>query len=421
MSLSREIEMTPHEFTLLMYNLSLFPIIFFSVLFLFLTLLRLFIGNDKKENHKKMKDIPFISVQIPAYNDPIAERCVKKCMEFDYPKDKYEIIIADDSTSPETGALLKRLSNENHGFVKYVHRNSREHFKPGALKNAMNVTKGDIIVIFDADWIPEKNFLKRIIEPFSDPKVALVQTKQGFYNKNTNLITRFAAYVLMIYHDIIMPINNRINCVFFCGTAGAIRRSAFEEAGGWNLNSITEDCDLSVNLLLRGYKSVYLDIETPSEVPATFEGFVKQQMRWCYGNTRVFFDNAFRILFGKGIALRQRAMIVYITLGNIIAPVVVLMTIFGFAGWFIGEPTLFSFSDVTNLMARGIYTAGFISMGFFTLCKKKQLSEFHYLVASAFTIGIIIAVANTIAFFKAAANSKLGWYCTPKSANDGLV
>ena len=413
--------MTPHEFTLFMYNLSLFPIIFFSVLFLFLTVLRLFIGNGKKEDYKKMKDLPFISVQIPAYNDPVAERCVQKCMEFDYPKDKYEIIIADDSTSAETRTMLKRFADENPGFVKYVHRSNRENFKPGALKNAMSATRGGFIVIFDADWIPEKDFLKKIIEPFSDPKVALVQTKQGFYNKNTNLITRFAAYVLMIYHDIIMPVSNRINCVFFCGTAGAIRRSAFEEAGGWNLNSITEDCDLSVNLLLRGYKSVYLDIETPSEVPATFEGFIKQQMRWCYGNTRVFFDNAFRILFGKSITFRQKAMILYVTLGNVIAPMVVIMTIFGFAGWFIGEPTLFSFSDVVNLISRGIYTAGFISMGVFTLYKKRQLSELPYLVASAFTIGIILAVANSIAFFKAAANSKLGWYCTPKSANDGLV
>ena len=260
-----------------------------------------------------------------------------------------------------------------------------------------------------------------MIEPFSDPKVALVQTKQGFYNKNTNLITRFAAYVLMIYHDIIMPVSNRINCVFFCGTAGAIRRSAFEEVGGWNLNSLTEDSDLTVKMLLMGYKTVYLDFATPSEVPSTFESFIKQQMRWCYGNTRVFFDNAFRILFGKSITFRQKAMILYVTLGNVIAPMVVIMTIFGFAGWFIGEPTLFSFSDVVNLISRGIYTAGFISMGVFTLYKKRQLSELPYLVASAFTIGIILAVANTIAFFKAIANSKLGWYCTPKSANDGLV
>lgn len=413
--------MTPHDFTLYMYNLTLLPIIFFTVLFLFLALLSLFIGSGKNAGYKKMKDLPFISVQIPAYNDPIAARCVKRCMEFDYPKDKFEIIIADDSTNKETRLMLGKFADENPGFVRYIHRESREGFKPGALKNAMKSARGEIMVVFDADWIPGRDFLKKIIGPFSDPKVAIVQARQGFYNKNTNLITRFAAYILMVYHNVIMPINNRINCVFFCGTAGAIRKSAYEEIGGWNLNSITEDCDLSVNLILKGYKSAYIEDETTSEVPDTLEGFVKQQMRWCYGNTRVFFDNAPRILFGKGITLKQRAMITYITLGNVIAPVVVLMTLFGLAGWFIGEPVLFSLSDASNFVLKGFYTAGFLLMGVFALYKNGRLSEFPYFVLSAFTIGIILAVANTIAFFKAVLNSKLSWYCTPKAANDRLV
>jgi len=123
---------------------------------------------------------------------------------------------------------------------------------------------------------------------------------------------------------------------------------------------------------MKGYRGVYLDFETPSEVPDTFEGFVKQQMRWCYGNARVFFDNAGKILVGKGISLRQRAMISYITLGNLIAPAVVLMTVFGFSGWFLGEPQLFNMQDVVTLLSRFLFTAGFLVMGILTLWKKRQ-------------------------------------------------
>ncbi|PIY60334.1 hypothetical protein COY95_02315, partial [Candidatus Woesearchaeota archaeon CG_4_10_14_0_8_um_filter_47_5] len=243
-------------------------------------------------------------------------------------------------------------------------------------------------------------------------------TRQGFYNHATNLISRFAAYSLMIYHTIIMPINNKVNCVFFCGTAGALRREAFEEVGGWNSNSITEDSDLSVRLLLQGYKTVYLDIETPSEVPHTFESFIKQQMRWCYGNARVFFDNGYDILFSRNLSLAQRIMIIFITLANLIAPFVVLMTIFGLGGWFFGEPSLFNIQDIIDLFSRFLITAGFMVAGLITLKKRNRLEEVHYLILSSLTLGLVLSVANGIAFLRASANRGLGWFCTPKLANE---
>ena len=417
--------MNSHDLALFVYNLSLIPIILFSVLFLLLSIINLLISSGENSSrkivYKKIKHIPFVTVQIPTYNDPVAERCVKQCLTFDYPKNKYEIIIADDSTNIETQKLLKKYANQYPNFVKYVHRNNREHFKPGALKNTLKITNGEIIVIFDSDWIPKKNFLKRIIEPFSDPKIAIVQSGQGIYNKNANLITRFATYLMMTYHKIVMPINNRINCVFFCGTAGAIRKSALLEVGGWNVNSITEDSDLTINLLLNGYKSIYLDFETPSEVPDTFESFIKQQMRWCYGNVRAFIDNAHRIFFNSRLKIPQKIMILYVTLGNLIAPFVVIMTLSGFLGWFLGEIVLFNINDLVKFFSVWMYTSGFLLMGIIVLYKKRQLYDFPYFLLSALSIGIVLAVANSIAFFLAIANQKLSWFCTPKIANDSFV
>ena len=412
---------TPYTLSLFIYNLSLLPVIFFSVLFLTLSLISILLGRKEQQRFRKLDRLPFVSVQIPTFNDPIAERCVRKCMEFDYPKDRYEIIIADDSTNINTQNLLRRFAEENPELIKYIHRENRNGFKPGALKNAMKITKGEILVIFDADWIPGKDFLEKIIRPFSDKKIAIVQTRQGFYNKDTNLITRFASYTLMIYHTIVMPINNRINCVFFCGTAGAIRRSAFEEVGGWNLNSITEDFDLSVKLLSKGYKTTYLDFETPSEVPDTFEGFIKQQMRWCYGNARVFFDNASNILFKNGLSSKQKAMVAFVTLANIGAPFVVIMTIFGFSGWFLGEPSLFKWQDIIDLSSRFAYTGGFFLMGAIALFRLDRLKEFGHFIISALAMGLVLAVSNSIAFMKAIFNIPLHWHCTPKTDNSSVL
>ena len=410
--------MSPHEITLFLYNMTLFPVIFFSLLFILLAFINIFFfSKPKKDRYPKQERMPFISVQIPTFNDPVAKRCIERCLQFDYPKDRFEIVIVDDSTNVETQLLLAEYAELHPGFVKYIHRENRQGFKPGALRNAMKITKGEIIVIFDADWIPGKQFLKRISKPFADPKVALVQTRQGIYNRDTNLITRFAAYTLMIYHSIIMPINNKINCVFFCGTAGALRRSAMDEVGGWNLNSITEDSDLSVNLLKRGYRTVYLDFETPSEVPETFESFVKQQMRWCYGNVRVFCDNAKSILFGKGFSIKQRMMITYILMSHAIAPIIVGMTLFGLSGWFVGEPTLITWGDMVEFIAKFLMTAGFIFIGAVMLYRYRLLKELKYLVATVFTIGPIMAFSSTIAFFRAIFNKGLHWFCTPKNDN----
>lgn len=413
--------MNAYDFSLLMYNLALIPVVFFSVLFFILTVINLFMGKKKPVKYKKLKSLPFITVHIPTFNDPIGVRCVKKCMKFDYPKNKFEIIIVDDSTNKKTQKLLKKFSKNYPSFIKYIHRDDRDGFKPGALQNAMKITKGEVIVVFDADWIPKRDFLQKVVKPFSDPKVAIVQTRQGFYNHTTNLISRFAAYLLMIYHTIILPISNKLNCVFFCGTAGALRRSAFEEVGGWNTKSITEDSELSVKLLLKGYKSVYLDYETPSEVPDTFEGFIKQQMRWCYGNARVFFNNAWSILFKKGLDIKQRIIIMFITLANSSTVVVVLMTFFGFAGWFFGELKLLTFSDFIQLWSKIFMTGGFVFAAIIALYKRNRLNEFWYLVLSVFTMGLVIATSNAVAFTKAVFNKRLGWFCTPKVANVDVI
>jgi cellulose synthase/poly-beta-1,6-N-acetylglucosamine synthase-like glycosyltransferase len=414
---------TLHDINLFVYNLALVPVIFFSSLFIFLALLNIAIDRERSRK-AKLDFFPFVTIQVPSFNDPVAERCVDACRKFRYPQDRFEIMILDDSTDERISSRLARYAGR-HRNVRFVHRETREGYKPGALKDAMHLVRGEIIVLFDADFVPAPDFLERVVPPFKDPKVAIVQGRQGFSNAKKNLIARFARYLLLVHHLIIMPINNKMNTVFFCGTAGAIRKSAIEAAGGWNTKSITEDSDLSVKILAKGYRTVYLPFETPSEVPITLEAFIKQQMRWCFGGIRVFFDHKKELFGGGRLTIRQRLMITYLTLGNLIAPVVILMTVAGFLGWVSGDLRLFGVPDVIDFFLKFFYTAGFLIMGALALYKRRELTEFPHLLLAAFSVSLVLSVANTVAVYKAVFRKdqplfakKTSWICTPKTGNE---
>ncbi len=418
--------MTPHEITLILYNLALLPVVFFSILFVVLTIISVYVDRPatrKTEAVPKLKREPHITVQVPTFNDPIALRCLDACRKFRYRN--FDIMIIDDSTDKKTAKMLAEYAKKHKG-VSYVHRDNREGYKPGALQEAMPLVKGEIIALFDADFVPKREFLTRIAKPFEDEQVAIAQARQGFLNAEKNLVSRFAAYLLQVYHYILMPINQRLNTVLFCGTAGAIRKSALIDVGGWNAKSITEDSELSVRLLAKGYRNEYLPFETPSEVPVTIESFIKQQMRWCFGNIRVFFDQMGVILWQKGLTLGQRCMITFLTLGTIVAPVVILMTIAGFMGWFSGDLRLFGLGDLADFALKFFYTAGFLVIGFVMLLKRRSPKEFPHLLLAAFSISIILAAANSVAIYKAVfrkdkplfASKQNSWICTPKTGNE---
>lgn len=415
--------MTPEQITLAIYNLALIPVVFFSVVFLVLSFLGLFTDKKIGTINKKNRKYPSVTVQIPSFNDLVAIRCAKACMAMRYPKNKVQYMIVDDSTDKKIALELKKFSKRNN--ILYIHRMHREGYKPGALRDAMPYVTGEIIVIFDADFIPKKRFLEEITLPFKNPKIGIVQARQGFLNADYNLVSKFASYLLMIHHTILMPINHRINTVFFCGTGGAIRKKAIEDAGGWNANSITEDSDLSIKILAKGYKNVYMKLETPSEVPITLEGFLKQQMRWTYGNIRVFIDHFKKIFFTRKFNIKQKLMISYMTMGPTIAPIILIMTLAGLSGWFMGDPQLFELSQLFEFSIKFFYTAGFLIMAGITLYKHKSLKEFPKLLLATFSVSIILAFANSVAAYKAIfmknkelyPSKKNSWICTPKQGN----
>ena len=151
-------------------------------------------------------------------------------------------------------------------------------------------------------------FLKKIVKPFfQDEKIAIVQSRMGYINHNQNFITKLSSTLLMTYHHFYCPFSSKLGISFFCGTHGAIKKDVLIEAGGWNEKNLTEDAELSIKIFKKGYKSVYLpNLKVRGELPFTFEAFIKQQMRWTYGMTRTFMDNARSIWFGGHFSLSQK-------------------------------------------------------------------------------------------------------------------
>jgi cellulose synthase/poly-beta-1,6-N-acetylglucosamine synthase-like glycosyltransferase len=420
--------MTTHDLFLVLYKGAFIPVCIGSGVFFLLAVISLLVDRSRgsRAPKNKLTEYPFITVQLPSYNDPVAVRCVEACLNFDYPKDRYDIMILDDSTDKATASLLEDMARRHPDRIRFFHRDNRAGYKPGALKAWMPYVRGKLVVIFDADFVPHPNFLKNIAQPFEDPQVAIVQGRQGsFLNGSQNLVTRFASYLLGLQHYILMPINQCCNAVFFCGTGGALRKRAIEAVGGWNTTSITEDSDLSVRLLVKGYRSVYLPFDTPSELPVTLKAFLRQQMRWCFGNARVFFDHAWQILGRGPLSLAQRIMISFMTIGSLIAPIVILFTIAGSLAWITGDPRPFTMDDVLEVLTTVLLTSGFLIMGLVMLVKRGSQAQFPRFVAAAVSLGYVLTCALTVAVYKAAFRKdkplfaqKTSWICTPKSGNE---
>ncbi len=265
-------------------GLSLYGIHRYSILYLYFKN-----RHRKPETPSKFDVLPIVTIQLPIYNEVhVVERLLKAISELDYPKDKFEIQILDDSTD-ETRELTDRtVANlQANGFDAVVlHRKDRVGFKAGALDYGFNRAKGEFFFILDADFVPPPNILRDCIHYFRDPKVGMIQTRWGHINRSYSWLTRAQAILLDGHLVLEQTARSRTGRFFnFNGTAGLWRKSCIGEAGGWQHDTLTEDLDLSYRAQLRGWKFVFLgDIVTPAELPVDIDGLKTQQHRWAKGS-----------------------------------------------------------------------------------------------------------------------------------------
>ena len=232
---------------------------------------------------------PQVTVQLPIYNElHTVERLLAAVAALDYPRERLEIQVIDDSTDG-TRSLIARTTERLRGQgldVLHVTRSDRRGYKAGALAAGLASARGELIAVFDTDFIPEPGFLRRVVPQFDDPRVGCVQTRWGHVNRTYNPITRVQA--LMLDGHFIVEQTARSRAGFFIsfnGTAGVWRRACIEDAGGWSGETLTEDLDLSYRAQMRGWRIAYLpEVVVPAELPVQIGAFKQQQARWAQGS-----------------------------------------------------------------------------------------------------------------------------------------
>ena len=236
-------------------------------------------------------ELPLVTVQLPMFNEMyVAERLLEGVAGIDYPKDKLEIQVLDDSTD-ETQRIAAAKVEElrARGFdAVYIHRTDRTGYKAGALENGVKQAKGEYLLVFDADFVPTPSIIQQLIHHFTDPKVGMVQARWGHLNRDYSMLTRVQSMMLDGHFVVEHIARNRSGRFFnFNGTAGIWRKDAIVDAGGWEHDTLTEDMDLSFRAQLRGWKFVYVpDALAPAEVPCEMNSFKSQQFRWAKGSAQ---------------------------------------------------------------------------------------------------------------------------------------
>ena len=279
-------------------------------------------------------ELPTITVQLPLFNEMyVVERLVRAVTEIDYPRELLEIQVLDDSID-ET-VKIARATVEHYaraGFdISYLHRDDRTGFKAGALENGMKTAKGELISIFDADFVPKPDFLRKLVHYFTDRTVGCAQMRWAHINGSYNLLTRLQTIMLDGHFVVEQTTRNRSGSFFnFNGTAGIWRREAIEMSGGWQHDTLTEDTDLSFRAQLMGWRFIYLlDEEAPAEIPVEINAFKAQQRRWAKGVLQVWFKLYRRIWYAP-LPLWVKLEMFFRLTGNVSYPLMIVASFMQF-------------------------------------------------------------------------------------------
>lgn len=268
-------------------------------------------NNAPTFDFNNSEEIPYVTIQLPVYNELyVMERLLENIAQLEYPKEKLEIQVLDDSTDEsfaQTALHIAKLQKTGLD-IKHMSREIRTGFKAGALKEGLKSAKGEFIAIFDADFLPKKNWLLETIPYFKDSEIGVVQTRWGHINRDYSLLTKIQAFALD-FHFIMEQVGRNFGKHFinFNGTAGVWRKECIIDAGNWQGDTLTEDLDLSYRAQLKKWKFKYLEnVETPAELPVVISAAKSQQFRWNKGAAENFQKLYFKLLRDPSVSWRTK-------------------------------------------------------------------------------------------------------------------
>jgi len=277
-------------------------------------------------------ELPRITVQLPLFNELyVVERLLGAVTELDYPRHLLDIQVLDDSTDGTVeiaAAAVARYAAAGYA-IEHIHRADRAGYKAGALENGMRTAKGELIAVFDADFTPRPDCLRRMVDYFSDERIGMVQMRWSHINADYSLLTRIQEVMLDGHFVVEQTARNRTGAFFnFNGTAGMWRRRAIEWSGGWQHDTLTEDTDLSFRAQLMGWRFVYLlDDDVPAELPVEMNAFKAQQRRWAKGLVQVGLKMVPRVWRHPGLTWWQKLELCFRLNSNCAAPLMILLSL----------------------------------------------------------------------------------------------
>ncbi len=411
---------------LIIYVLALVYILGFS--FMQFHLLYYYRKNRKRQSDLNitfhdLSSVPMVTIQLPIFNERyVVERLIDCMAELDYPKERFEIQILDDSNDDTTLKAQRKVDEyKQKGYlIELVRRPERVGFKAGALQYGLQIAKGEFIAIFDADFLPEKDFLKKTIPHFEDPAIGIVQTRWEHINENYSVITRLQAFQLNVHFTVEQTGRYFGDLLLqFNGTAGVWRRKTIEEAGGWKADTLTEDLDLSYRAQLKKWRIIYLEhIGSPAELPIEMNGFKAQQYRWMKGGA----ETAKKILptvWKSTLPLRQKMHATTHLLSSAIFVIIFLVGVFSVPMIFVlkqfpaPKPFLFYFL-ISMVIVVFVYYAGNVQSAWKNESKFKSILKFTLLFPIFLALSMGMSFHNTIAVLQGYFGKRTPFVRTPK-------
>lgn len=412
---------------LVLYGLCLLLIFFYSVIQLSLAVA--YVRNKKQQQSRvtpsfDLAAAPYVTLQLPMYNEMyVAERIIDTVADMDYPRDKFQIQVLDDSTDETKDIIANKCAEvAARGInIQHIHRTDRTGYKAGALDCAMDQVEGEFIAIFDADFVPSKDFLLRTIPYFQSENVGVVQTRWGHLNKNYSLLTELQAFGLNGHFAIEQGGRNASgHYINFNGTAGVWRRFTIDDAGGWEHDTITEDLDLSYRAQMKGWRFVYLEeVESPAELPITMSALKSQQHRWMKGGAEVFIKMWKRLATTRGLKVSDRIHGLAHLFNSSVFVFILILSLLSLAVLHIKD----SFSDLNIYIKLGMYffsSTIFLAFYYWNSFRDKRGNFFGDLLrflgrfVQFLTVSMALGLSNAVAVVEGYLGIKSSFVRTPK-------
>ncbi len=413
---------------IVVYTIALLLIFFYSLAQL--NLLINYLGNKKrnqeapKYNLLDAKEIPYVTIQLPVYNEEyVMDRLLKNIAKIEYPANKLEIQVLDDSTDDTVIDTAKHIEElKATGLdISHIRRTNRQGFKAGALKEGLEIAKGDFIAIFDADFLPDADWLKKTVVYFKDEEIGVVQTRWGHINRDYSTLTKIQAFALDAHFTLEqVGRNSKGHFINFNGTAGIWRKECILDAGNWEGDTLTEDLDLSYRAQLKNWKFKYLeDVETPAELPVVISAARSQQFRWNKGGAENFRKSVLSVIAAKNIPFKTKfhgvmhllnsSMFLCVFIVALLSiPMLYIKNSYGHLGWIFEVTSFFIVSTIILFVCYWFTYKSIQGSGF------DKFIDYIKLFFTFFSVALGFSLHNSLAVLEGHRGKRSEFVRTPK-------